>query len=139
MIEEYDQFLQLRNYLTVPYEFVHGPVSKEIKEKLPEKYWDSDSARKFQEFNEGKIKCLIGTTAVGVGVDLRPVGALFYLQGGTSEIKVKQSVGRGTRPVKHKDLYVIDFDIKGSVILERHLRARTNIYKELASSITFME
>jgi hypothetical protein len=37
------------------------------------------------------------------------------MQGGLSEIKIKQSLGRGTRPTK-KDFWFVDFNIKGRII-----------------------
>jgi len=132
LIEEYSQFVLLRNFMNIPFEFAHGTVTKANKETLPPEFWDSDTGSIVRRFNEGKIKCLIGTTAISTGVDIQPTGALIYAQGGKSEIKVKQGIGRGTRPVAHKNLLVFDFDVVGSPILESHCKTRQAIYKELS-------
>ena len=135
LIEEYEQFVLLKNYLgAVPYGFAHGTVSALAKETLPEQYWKCDVDAIVKQFNDGSLPILIGTTAVATGVDIRPTGCLIYLQGGISEIKVKQGVGRGTRPVAHPDLWVVDFNVQGSPTMERHARARAEVYSTLTDS-----
>lgn len=131
LIEEYSQFLMLKNYMNVPYEFAHGAINKDAKQALPEKYWKCDIDQIVSGFNDGEFPVLIGTTAISTGVDIKPTGCIIYLQGGTSEIKVKQGVGRGTRPVGPKDLWVCDIMVDGSPVLERHAKARISIYEEL--------
>ena len=138
MIEEYDEFLKLKNYLNVSYEFVHGSTSAEVRQVLPEKYWKQDNQQIFKDFNDGKVKCLIGTSSIGVGVDLKPVGAVIYLQGGCSLVKVRQSVGRGSRPVGSKDCFVVDFKVLDGGILERHAEKRLEIYEEISDDITLI-
>ena len=137
LIEEFRQFLTLKNYMSIPFEFVHGGANtKEIKDLLPEQYQKCDTQKIVKDFNEGKVRCLIGTSAISTGVDLQPVGALIYLQGGISEIKVTQAIGRGTRiPEGKKDFYVVDFKIVGSQAMERHLNARYKIYQNLTDDI----
>lgn len=134
LIEEFGQFMKLKNFMTVPFEFAHGPVSKEAKEFLPKEYWKVDNEKLIKDFNDGKIQVLIGTTAVSMGVDTKPVGCLIYLQGGSSEIKVKQGLGRGTRPVK-PDFWYVDFNVRGSQHCERHFQTRLNYYRELGDKI----
>lgn len=131
LIEEYSQFLALKDHITIPYKFAHGTVAADAKKILPPEYWKCDVEAIVKEFNDGKLPCLIGTTAISTGIDLRPTGCLIYLQGGKSEIKIKQGVGRGTRPIAHKDLWVCDFKIVGSKMLENHADARVVIYKTL--------
>lgn len=131
LINEYEQFLLLKNYMRVSYEFAHGTVSKEVKQKLPEEYWKCDIKDTVSRFNNGEIDVLIGTTAISTGVDIKPTGCLIYLQGGSSEIKLKQGIGRGTRPVAHEDLWVCDFIVNDSPIMERHASVRTGIYDTL--------
>ena len=131
LIEEYSQFLLLKNHMKIPYEFAHGSVSQDAKKVLPEEYWKCDVADIVDQFNKGNLPCMIGTTAISTGVDIKPTGCVIYLQGGKSEIKVKQGIGRGTRPVAHEDLWVCDFKVEGSPTLEAHANARAVIYKEL--------
>lgn len=145
LLEEFDQFLAIKDRITVPFEFVHGgSTNREVKkgkngEKgttlrdiLPEQYWKSDTEAAIERFNKGETRLLIGTSAISTGVDLRPTGALIYLQGGLSEIKVKQGVGRGTRVTPDKkDLLVFDFKVMGSTSMERHADSRVKIYESL--------
>jgi superfamily II DNA or RNA helicase len=133
IIEEFDQFLQIKNYLTeVPYEFVHGGAGAEVKQKLPQEFWKPDKAGAIARFNSGETKILIGTSAIATGVDLRPTGCLIYLQGGKSEIAVRQGLGRGTRIVPgKKDFWVVDFNVPMSPTLMRHYRARKEIYETM--------
>ncbi len=139
IIDEFKQFMALKNHITVPFEFVHGGASDredasgtKLRDYLPEEYWESDTEGAVKRFNEGKTKLLIGTSAISTGVDLKPVGCLIYLQGGLSEIKVKQAIGRGTRPVPGiPDFWVIDFKVNGSSALERHADERIGIYETL--------
>jgi superfamily II DNA or RNA helicase len=139
IIDEFKQFLSLKNYITVPFEFVHGGATDredssgvKLKDLLPEEFWNSDIEGAVKRFNEGKTKLLIGTSAISTGVDLKPVGCLIYLQGGLSEIKVKQAIGRGTRKSENlNDFWVIDFKINGSPAMERHANERIGIYMSM--------
>jgi superfamily II DNA or RNA helicase len=132
IIEEFKQFVKLINYLTVPFEFVHGGVSQDAKDIVPEHYWVSDTKAAIDRFNAGETKVLIGTSAISTGVDLKPVGCLIYLQGGISEIKIKQGIGRGTRMCDNlKDFWVVDFNIMGSKSMERHYAIRKSYYEEM--------
>ena len=134
LLEEFRQFSLLLNHLSVPFEFVHGGASEEAKEFIPKEYWDSDTEAAIARFNSGQTKVLIGTSAISTGVDLRPVGCLIYMQGGTSEIKIKQAIGRGTRITEGlKDFWVVDFIIKGSPVLERHAGVRADMYQDIGT------
>lgn len=139
LIEEFDQFLALKNYITIPFEFAHGGASNreykdgtKLRDKLPKEYHESDVEGIVKRFNDGKTKLIIGTSAISMGIDLRPTGSLIYLQGGKSEVGVKQAIGRGTRvTADKKDLLVVDFKVTGSSVLERHADARIDIYKTM--------
>lgn len=134
IIDEFEQFMTLRNYFTVPYTFVHGGATDTHKALLPKEYWECDIDQAVEDFNSGKIKILIGTSAIATGVDTRPVGCLIYLQGGASETQVRQALGRGTRVVPgKKDFWVVDFKIMGSKGLERHFEARKEIYETMGT------
>lgn len=139
LIEEFGQFLALKNYITIPFEFAHGGASNrenadgtKLRDILPKEYWDPDNEAIIERFNSGETKLLIGTSAIATGVDLRPTGCLIYLQGGMSEIKIKQAIGRGTRIVPGKeDVIVVDFKVNGSPSMERHCDTRIGIYEQL--------
>ena len=145
LIEEFSQFLSLMDRIKVPFVFAHGGSSSSDEDssfnQLPDKYKKMESADAIADFNSGRVSLLIGTSAVSVGVDLKPTQCLIYLQGGTSEIKVKQAIGRGTRmgvPGK-KDCWVVDFVVKGSKTLERHAMARKEIYESMYGSAVVLE
>lgn len=139
LIDEFAQFMQLKNYITVPFEFAHGGISNRqnadgtnLKDIVPQQYWKSDTEGIVERFNKGETKLIIGTSAISTGVDLQPTGALIYLQGGTSEIQVKQGIGRATRVTDtKKDALIFDFKVMGSPSMERHSDARIAIYNEL--------
>lgn len=134
LIEEFRQFSLLLNHLQVPFEFAHGGASEDAKELIPKDYWESDTEGAVARFNAGETKVLIGTSAISTGVDLRPVGCLIYMQGGLSEIKIKQAIGRGTRVTPGlKDFWVVDFIVRGSSVLERHAGVRADMYSELGT------
>jgi DNA repair protein RadD len=135
LIEEFRQFNALYPHIKVPFEFVHGGVTtKETKDLVPTDYWKTDPRGAVERFNKGETKLLIGTSAISTGVDLQPVGCLIYMQGGISEIKVRQAIGRGTRIPRgsdKKDFWLIDFMVTGSSTLERHCNERIEIYKDM--------
>jgi superfamily II DNA or RNA helicase len=138
LVEQFDQFVQLQNFITVPFEFVHGGATKEVKKILPERYWQCDAKASVRRFNEGKVPLLVGTSAITTGVDTKVAASIINLQGGTSDIKFSQGVGRGTRlkgiPGK-KDLWVFDFRIVGSKTMERHIDARMEVMRDMSDDV----
>jgi superfamily II DNA or RNA helicase len=83
-----------------------------------------------QQYNAGKIKILIASQIFGEGVNIKPVELLINAQGGKSEIATVQSIGRGVRLFKNKDiLEVHDFLFGGTKYLARHLKQRLDIYE----------
>lgn len=144
LVEEFSQFLELRKYINTPYEFAHGGVpdremfeGTQLKDLFPREQWKPDVEAIVDRFNAGQTKLLIGTSAISTGVDTRPVGALCYLQGGTSEVKVKQGIGRGTRVTEFKkDVAIMDVKVVGSPMMERHADVRADIYRSMGE---FME
>ncbi len=82
--------------------------------------------------NEGKLKLLVGTSCITTGTDIKAVKAIIYLQGGKSEIQVKQCIGRGTRKPEGKlDCYFIDFDVSNIDVTHRHAEGRKKIYQDV--------
>jgi superfamily II DNA or RNA helicase len=137
-ISEFKQFLMLKTFLKCPYSFVHGGVSTATKRLVPQEYWDIDRDQIIKDFNTGKVPCLVGTSAISVGTDLKPTGCNIYLQGGVSEIKVRQAIGRGTRicPEMGKtDCLNFDFKVMGSSVLERHCDARRDLYDSMGKVV----
>jgi superfamily II DNA or RNA helicase len=60
------------------------------------------------------------------------VGGIIYLQGGRSEVQIKQAVGRGTRRVPGKeDFFFFDFDVYNVGTTHRHAEARVKVYEDI--------
>jgi superfamily II DNA or RNA helicase len=120
LIDELVQYDIIKNYLMTKHEFISGSMPQKKRAEI------------IKDFNEGDLMLLVGTSAISTGVDLKPTASLVYLQGGTSEIQVKQAIGRGTRIFKNKkDLWVSDFLVLNSRHMERHLKSRIKIYETL--------
>lgn len=132
LVKELEQLQWLLPYLRHEVRFAHGGVTKENQDKVPKEYWDSDPTQLVEDFNAGKFPILVGTSCITTGTDIQTVGAILYMQGGKSEIQVKQSVGRGTRkPPGKTDCYFIDFDAVNVETLHRHSLERQEIYKSI--------
>jgi superfamily II DNA or RNA helicase len=150
LIKEVEQLSWLLPHLRHEVRFAHGGVTadqyypgqdhlpvekrrvkvKGNRKKVPEQYWDSDPNELVRRFNAGEFPILVGTSCITTGTDIQSVGAILTLQGGKSEIQVRQSVGRGTRKIDGKtDCYFIDFDPVNVDVVHRHAQARVEIYQ----------
>lgn len=139
LIDEIEQFNSLLPYLRHKVGFAHGTLTKENIKYVPEEYKKSNVSKLVEDFNNGHIPILIGTSCISTGTDLKPVKFLVYWQGGTSEIQVKQAVGRGTRKFPGKSgVTVVDFDIENVDIIHRHCEVRKEIYQELYPDVREM-
>lgn len=84
------------------------------------------------DFNSGKVRCLIGTSIIGEGSDILPVDVLFNLMGGKSKLELMQNVGRGLRKTETKDkVLIIDYIHSTHKVLKKHSILRANFYKTL--------
>ena len=99
-------------------EFLHGMVK------------DSDRQRIMENFRKGKLKCIIGTTVIGEGVDL-PIGNVLIMGGGgKARSQIMQNIGRVLRICKGKDFALVyDFMDRGSRWLHEHSLLRQEIYE----------
>jgi superfamily II DNA or RNA helicase len=138
IVEQFDQFMQLKNFLGVPCVFVHGGVDKRTKQILAQEHWNVDAGRVVADFNARKLPLVVGTSAIATGVDTKVAETIVYLQGGTSEVKVRQAIGRGTRikgVAGKQDLWVADFRVAGSDTMDRHTDARRAIYDDMSDEV----
>ena len=137
LIDEYEQFAVLKPFLDVQFEFAHGNLDQDAKKIIDPEFWKSDNKAIVKRFNEGKTMCLVGTTAISTGVDIKPTATLVNWQGGKSETKIKQGIGRGTRPsTVHPVLALVDFIVSGSKTLEKYAKERVEIYEEFSDQET---
>lgn len=101
----------------------------------------SDIESAVEDFNLGKKRVLIGTTAISTGVNIFPTHFTFNWQGGSSEIACKQgAIGRSVRRLelsKYKDYHdpkpfslIIDFNVLNQPVLYSMLKKRLQYYEE---------
>jgi superfamily II DNA or RNA helicase len=136
LVEELEQFAYLLPYLRYEARFAHGGVSKVNKDKVPEKYHESDPKALVEAFNRGEFPILVGTSCIATGTDIQAVQACIYLRQGKSEIELKQGVGRTTRLFPGKqDCLFIDFAIDNVKTLARHAQARMDLFAEIYPSL----
>lgn len=139
LIEEVEQFTKLLPFLRHEARFAHGPLA-ENKSKVPEPYWEADNTKLVDEFNAKTYPILIGTSCISTGTDIKAVQTLIFLQGGKSEVGVRQAIGRATRLDKgKKNCIVIDVDVYNVPTLTRHTKMRKQIYRELYPELKEIE
>lgn len=139
MIDHIEQFKYLLPHFTHKPAFAHGGVTDKNAHYIPEEYHKSDPNELVKEFNKGNIPILVGTGVISLGTDIKPVNDIYNLQSGTSEVKFKQVIGRGTRKVPGKDSFnYIDFDIQNIPQLHNHTNARIDIYRQVYDNVKFI-
>jgi superfamily II DNA or RNA helicase len=132
LIEELEQFTKLLPYLKHKVGFAHALCSKDNMDKIPPEYRKSDPTALVEAFNRHEFPILIGTSCISIGTDIQDARALIYLQGGKSEIQVRQAIGRATRLCDGKtDCFILDFDVSECETTHRHAYARREIYQEI--------
>jgi superfamily II DNA or RNA helicase len=150
LVEELEQFRELLPHLQHKVAFAHGPLDKAKKKLVPEEYHSKDNKALVDAFNRGEIPILVGTSCVSTGTDIQVAEAGIYLQGGKSEIKVKQgAIGRFTRGgfnghvvnpwtgQQKRDAIIVDFDVVDPDLEDptefaphRHAMERVAIYTD---------
>jgi superfamily II DNA or RNA helicase len=97
--------------------FIHGQEKNNIRQKA------------LEDFRKGKIKCLIGTSVIGEGVDLPIANVLIMAGGGKARSQVVQNIGRVLRLFEGKDKALIyDFTDEDGSFLQEHSNLRRAIY-----------
>jgi superfamily II DNA or RNA helicase len=141
LVEEVEQIAHLLPHFRFPASFAHGGLTKGNKGKVPQQFHDADVDKLVADFNAGKIPILVGTSCISTGTDLCANKATIYLQGGKSEIQVRQGpVGRSTRLHDGKtECMVYDFSIDNIETLKRHSEARAKIYTDVYDPPTWVQ
>jgi superfamily II DNA or RNA helicase len=117
-----------------------------LKDKLGNIYayacGGSDTDQICADFNAGKIMCVVGTAAVSVGTNFKPVRLTVNWKGSKAGTKVKQgAIGRSTRTDEasgKSDCKIVDFRVKNVPMLLRHANARIKFYKAVGP-VSFLE
>ncbi len=123
LIDEHVQEKLLQAYMKVDYVYASGKTkTHEI----------------CRDFNDGKIMCVVGNSAVSTGTNFRPVRLTINWQANKAAVKVKQGpIGRSTRIDKKTgktDCKVVDFRIMNVDTLRRHANERIKYYSEIVQS-----
>lgn len=110
----------------------HGEVLKTL---IPDSVFingqEKDTVRQkaMEDFRKGKLKCLIGTSVIGEGVDLPIANVLIMAGGGKARSGIIQNVGRVLRLYPGKDTALIyDFTDQDGSFLEEHSILRRHVY-----------
>lgn len=99
---------------------------------VPDQYRESDPPALVEAFNRKEFPILVGTSCITTGTDIQTPEAIIYLQGGRSEVQLRQAVGRGTRrPEGKTEFYFVDFNVANIDVTNRHAIERSEIYKEI--------
>lgn len=149
LIDEVNQFSHLYPLFDYEVGFAHGGVTAKQQSAIPKEFHKSDPKQLVADFNAGKFPILVGTSCINTGTDILTVQTIISIQGGKSEIKFRQSVGRGTRKTNllpEKDsCFFIDFAVRNTATSEesdivfRHALERIQIYNDIYGPVEYME
>jgi len=144
LVEELGQISMLSKLINIPFAYAHSETKYERLAELGlEKV---DVREQIDRFNKNECKILVGTSCVHVGVNIYPMTTTVNWIGGASEIKARQAaIGRSVRlptanPYASKcgpkpKVTIYDFDVQGNFVLERHLEARLECYKDSGDNL----
>lgn len=143
LIDEMEQFSKLLPHFRHEVGFAHGGVTKANRDKISADYHRSDPKKLVRDFNERRLRILVGTSCIATGTDIRAVKTLVYLRGGKSEIELGQGLGRGTRLFEHGDykkttFNYVDFDVENIDIVHRHALSRAEMCSEIYPPVKFL-
>lgn len=81
-------------------------------------------------FNDKKIRILVGSSVIGEGIDICSTDHLIMAQGEKSEISIVQAVGRLARLFEGKFVGILhDFNFTGTKYMSKHIEIRKDIYR----------
>jgi superfamily II DNA or RNA helicase len=121
---------------TIDYvDLLENLLLEEIKGRNINKIYGQTKDREviFESMRNNDTDIIIATYGtMSTGISIKNLEYIMFVDGGKSEIRIRQSIGRGLRISPKKELCtVFDFQdyLKGSAFLN-HARARNKIYKE---------
>lgn len=87
--------------------------------------------RQINELKIGNLDAVVCTTIFNAGVDIPELKSLVLAAGGKSKVAQLQKLGRGLRRAPNKPtVKIIDFYDVSAKVLERHSKARMQIWKD---------
>lgn len=108
----------------IEYEFINGEQQASLNSEA------------IQRFNQGKLKCLIGTKVIGEGVDTIKAACGILADGGKAKSDIIQKIGRLMRMHESKQFSLfIDFFHIGGNWVSKHSKIRNSIYKKYNTQI----
>lgn len=120
LVDEHNQEKLLQKYMKISYAYASGKA---------------DTSKICQDFNDGKIDCVVGTSAVATGTNFLRVQLTINWQGSKARTKTFQGpIGRSTRLHKESgktECKIIDFRITNIPTLTRHSNFRIQYYQEV--------
>lgn len=120
--------------------FAHGAAPSKCAAEypwMPETYRKSDPADLVDGFNRGVGDVFVGTPCVLVGTDFQTVDYIVDLIGLSSEVRIRQTVGRGTRIAGGKtDFYYVDYDVPSVEVMQSMAASRRKIFEEIYGPVT---
>jgi superfamily II DNA or RNA helicase len=140
LVDEVGQFGQLvKAGMNLPVGFSHGPLDAKNKKDVPEQHRKSDPMDLVAAFDRGEFPVLVGSSCIGMGTDIKSADFIVDLMGLASEVRVRQSVGRGTRlfPGKTGTVYN-DYCVENIDILRNQAKKRAAIFDEIYGPVIFM-
>jgi superfamily II DNA or RNA helicase len=139
-IDQLEQFSLLEPYLKgLRIGFAHGGATPKNRGSIDSAYWKSDPLDLVARFDNKQIDILVGTSVIGTGTDIKSASALFDLVGLSSEVRIRQNVGRGTRLHEDKaDFWYVDFDIRNVRVLNNHAKTRAKIFEDIYGPVRTM-
>ena len=146
LVEELKQIHLIKDLIQVPFAYVHSGAKKEA-EKWGLEYI-KDQQGQIDKLNTGKVRVLIGTSAIATGTNIYPTHNTINWMGGGSEIRTKQGpMGRSTRILeisKYKDFHqpkpfcmIYDFRVMEQPILDKQLIKRAKYYQETGEKMNY--
>jgi superfamily II DNA or RNA helicase len=114
-----------------------------LLELMPEAGYAKGAAAKQNEklqkdYNDRRLKILIGTSAVGIGTDFVPTTLQFDLMDTSGGANTKQANGRAMRNDPDENgvprkptVRIVTFDFPESPVLSRHTKAREAVYRQV--------
>ena len=119
-IEHGNNLLNMAKTSGLDIEFVNGDMKNDEREQIKKRITNKE------------LLCIICTTVWKEGINIPSLDTIINAAGGRSEIATLQTIGRGLRKTKDKDIVnIVDFFDPSSPFLVEHFGERLCLYYEM--------
>jgi superfamily II DNA or RNA helicase len=119
--------------------FAHSGLSPKAKPDVDAIFHKSDPTKLVEQFDAGEFPVLVGTQCIGVGTDIKTAGFGVDLVGLTSEVRLRQNIGRFTRrSAKKTSFEYVDFDVWNVPIIHGQAVKRAEIMNNIYGPVQFV-